>query len=170
MLYTAMSLLCLCLVGCASSELIYSTPAKDGGQLYFLRPVSWKTSNSVVQELSLDVTAIMKGEEFIQPPVMNYTLRMPLEQADLGGSVLVRISMGQLVVDVGEPQRLFKSLDGDSHIIARYSVNLDEESFLAVLKSELPCTVQMEFPGGVTEILESKVFSESIQNLRLLVL
>lgn len=159
----------LSLAGCASSNPVYIAPTEGGGQLYFLRPVSWKLDNAVVQGLDLDLTLALQGEDFMQAPVMNYTLRLPVQEASLADKVVVRLSMDHVVVECSEHQRLYKSLDGDSHVMIRYSVKLDQDSLLAVLKGEASCAVQVEIPGGGIESLESKEFSEGIRNLRVLV-
>ena len=160
----------LILISCATSNPVYTAIAGNGGQVFFLRPLTLDTKLSMVSQIDLDVTVNAKGGVFTQAPILNYTLTMPIEQVQYADTIQINIANNTTVVRSENRIQLFKDISGKKYIDLRYSVTLNSADFSQVLQSNDTCFIEVIGPDGTIESLESKDFNLRMRNLRLMVL
>ena len=160
----------LILISCASSNPVYTAVTGNGGQVFFLRPLTLNTSHSMISQIDLDVTVNAKGGVFTQAPILNYTLTMPIEQVQYADKIQINIANNTTVVRSENRIQLFKDISGKKYIDLRYSAILNKEDFSQVLQSNDTCFIEVIGPDGTIESIESKDFNLRMQNLRLMVL
>lgn len=155
---------------CATSNPVYTTVSEDGGQLYFLRPITLKSSHAEISLLDLDVTVRAAKDRIFQNPTLNYTLTMPLEHANLADEIRVNIVTQNLVVKTESISQLFRNTDGKKYMDIRYSAQLNKDDFMDLLNSGESCLIQVVGADGSVDLVDSDDFNLRIGNLRLMML
>lgn len=160
----------LVFVSCASSNPVYTVISGDGGQVFFLRPLTLSVDNPMIDQMDFDITVNAVGGSLTQPPVLNYSLVMPIEQSQYADDIKINIVSESIVVQTESPSLLYKEISGKKYMNLRYSAALNRDDFSKLLESNEDCLIQITGTDGTKNLIDSDEFNLRMDNLRLMML
>lgn len=157
---------CLVLFSCASADRIYSSQGGDGGQIFFLRPFEVDVPPGRVSAVTMDITTHVRKGEITRNPVLNYSVYMAKGGDADAADVSITLSSPGARCAVLSREAMYRDVQG-KFLEARYTSELDKESFSALLRGGGDILIHIAFPDGKTEAVLSKELNLRMSDLRL---